>query len=278
MNSHQLLIQATEKLVALSAILEWKDELLSKAPPVLWFGNSKSEKPRVLTLGANPSRSEFLTLNNGKKWDGLRNKSIYESNYLPPELRRFHHLNDKEDLTDIIYSEGLRQKIIDSFDNYFQTGNSYHWFGSNSDFSYKVEGFLNGFGASFFGKSQFNLSACHIDLFPFATISDFKRIASLAQRDIFAQNWHKILLINLIDFLKPEGIVVFGRSNYHFIRKNLEFGPQSLRSTTVTTGKGKCDVWVTSFNGIPVTGLSVNLGNPRGFDAVGLNSLGKQLA
>lgn len=59
MTIDDLLIEATKKLIQIDGIIDWQNELLSKAPPVLWFGNSKSEKPKILTMGANPSRWEL---------------------------------------------------------------------------------------------------------------------------------------------------------------------------------------------------------------------------
>ena len=31
-----------------------------RCPPILWFGNARSPKPKVLTIGANPSCWEYL--------------------------------------------------------------------------------------------------------------------------------------------------------------------------------------------------------------------------
>jgi hypothetical protein len=36
---------------------EWSHQLLSYAPPVLWFGDINVPKPKIITIGANPSRS-----------------------------------------------------------------------------------------------------------------------------------------------------------------------------------------------------------------------------
>jgi len=60
MNEHDILIEATNKLITLSLKKDWGNELLLKVPPVMWFGDSKCEKEKILTIGANPSRWEFL--------------------------------------------------------------------------------------------------------------------------------------------------------------------------------------------------------------------------
>ena len=56
-----LLLDATCKLVELHDDPKWAAQLPTRCPPVLWFGNATSSKPKVLTLGANPSREEFLS-------------------------------------------------------------------------------------------------------------------------------------------------------------------------------------------------------------------------
>ena len=60
----ELLQKAINKQNELLLLKGWKDELLSLAPPVLWFGNSNNNKAKIITIGANPSRSEFLNGNN----------------------------------------------------------------------------------------------------------------------------------------------------------------------------------------------------------------------
>ena len=40
---------------------------------------------------------------------------------------------------------------------------------------------------------------------------------------------------------------------------------------------GACEYWLTDYADYKVIGLSTNLGNPRGFNASGLNELGEEL-
>ncbi len=56
----ELLIEATKKLLRLRQKVGWAKELPHRCPPILWFGNARSPKPKVLTIGANPSRWEYL--------------------------------------------------------------------------------------------------------------------------------------------------------------------------------------------------------------------------
>ncbi|RDW20089.1 hypothetical protein CWR48_05030 [Oceanobacillus arenosus] len=55
-----LLVKAAEKQIELENKPAWKNELIPKAPPVLWFGDTEIDKPKIITIGANPSREEFL--------------------------------------------------------------------------------------------------------------------------------------------------------------------------------------------------------------------------
>ena len=47
-NYHDLLIEATEKLIDLSDKSEFKNEFLFRAPPLLWFGNNSNNKEKIL--------------------------------------------------------------------------------------------------------------------------------------------------------------------------------------------------------------------------------------
>ena len=62
-----LLIEATKKLLSLRQHDDWAKELPRRAPPILWFGNARSQKPKILTIGANPSRWEYLDERAGRR-------------------------------------------------------------------------------------------------------------------------------------------------------------------------------------------------------------------
>src|ERR1700730_18123492 len=150
--ANELLIEATRKLIELSIHPDWMTQLPARCPPVLWFGNANHTKKKVLTLGANPSRREFLTDSAVRALRMNRQRSDQLLlNYLEPPENRFRLLSSGETLTDILTSQPLRDAIIGSYNSYF-AGNWYtEWFGHNRDDSYKVEGFLRGLGASYFG-------------------------------------------------------------------------------------------------------------------------------
>src|SRR6266849_5303409 len=149
-NSHAMLIDATRKLIELHDEPKWSTQLPSRCPPVLWFGNATSSKPKVLTIGANPSRREFLADSSAQAMEKVRqsgNQSLLS--YLEPSHHRFRLLSGSERLMDILGSEKLQGQILTAYNGYF-TRNPYKtWFGHNRDDSYNVEGFLRGFGASY---------------------------------------------------------------------------------------------------------------------------------
>lgn len=118
MVANNLLIKATEMQILLSQDPLWQKELLDKAPPILWFGNTETEKPKILTLSANPSRSEYL--------EGYPQKGI---TYLhKPSKNRFVDLyHNNKSLNDILNDLNLQNDIIEGYNGYF-VKNPYNWF------------------------------------------------------------------------------------------------------------------------------------------------------
>ena len=267
-----LLIEASQKLIELASTPEWKNELLEKAPPVLWFGNNKSSKKKILTLGANPSREEFLSDNKAMAQQKINAGSNIEYLF----NRRFYHLKHDENYQSITTDDALQNRVIESYNSYFQK-NPYKWFGKksgNNDLSYNVEGFLNAINASFF-EGDYKYQALHIDLFPFATISDFNRLKDITERDLIKTLWMKMFLEKLIKSLTPDYIVVFGRANLLHFKElfHLDIG----HSTKFHSEKGSSDYWLFKTDTISFIGLSVNLGNPIGFTKKSIHELGKKI-
>ena len=271
-----LLLDATCKLVELHDDPKWAAQLPTRCPPVLWFGNATSAKPKVLTLGANPSREEFLSDSSARAIEKVRQSGDQSLlSYLEPPNHRFRVLFRSETLADILNSEKLQGQILTSYNAYF-TRNPYKtWFGHNRDNSYKVEGFLRGFGASYYECSAVPQQAIHIDLFPFATLDDFVRIKEMAHAAFFADGWAQRLVGGLVEFLSPTVLILFGRTNCkHFglyVDRSVSSNPwHSFSAGKYFVGRSK------RFD-VPVVGLSTNLGNPRGFDALGLRAYGERL-
>ncbi len=275
MIQNELLIESTNKLIALTKIADWNNELLDKAPPVLWFGNSKSEKPKILTFGANPSRWEFLDKSGKKNWQSPLIKSFYETKYLNQNSKRFFHLNHNQCFADILTCKKLRGDILDSYDRYFMV-KPYNWFGTNKIDSYNAEGFLRGFGASYY-ENNTEFRACHIDLFPFATITDFSDIQVITERDVFSNIWAKNIVDKLLALLEPKLVIVFGIKNFNYFCKYFNVNKGNSTSWVSSLNKGKCYYYITKYNSYNILGLSVNLGNPFGFDSKGLFELGEDI-
>lgn len=275
MTPEEILIESTKKLIELSSISDWDNELLSKAPPVLWFGNANSSKPKILTIGANPSRWEFLNQSQMKAYSIPVAKQCYETKYLSE--KRFCHLSPAQTYNDILSNESLRNSIIDSYNSYYLQ-NPYKWFGSNKEDSYNVEGVLRGMNASYFEvDSEFR--ACHIDIFPFATISDYTQIKQIAEKDILSDSWAKKIVEALLGEFSPELVLIFGITNINYFRKYFELNIFNGSKTKwqAKKGSGSCNYWNAQYQKYKILGVSTNLGNPRGFDAAGLRELGNEL-
>ncbi len=271
----QILIEATKKLISLREKEEWKNELLDKAPPVLWFGNLNSDKPKILTIGANPSRWEFLDRKEMKSCLKPFKKDCYEDKYLSEV--RFTHLMNNQNYEDILNSKELRKEIIKSYNNYFGTNPYKKWFGLNKPDAYNCEGVLRGMDASYY-ENDTKYRACHIDLFPFATVSNFNEITKITEQDILNDFWAKNLVDELLTLFKPKVILVFGKENYKYFYKyfNLKNGKEEIIQDK--QGQNRRIHYDLTYNAIKVIGLSINLGNPTGgFKAKDLNRLGEKL-
>ncbi len=263
-----LLMKAVEKNVELWSCSKWNTELIDIAPPVLWFGNLMSEKRKILTIGANPSRREFFESREGR---------------VPLKKPRLTLLTDRQDLQILDQNESIRKRIIDGFNHYFDdrgNENPYtQWFGKKS--GGKVEGFVNGMGASFYETSDLKLSAVHADLFPFATMKNFTVIKKQVVTDLFSEGWAPNLLGDIIDLVNPIAVIVQGKGNVEQFKDF--FGAQrndiSNGEFSYHDGNDKrYDVpWSvgTSYGRIPTACIELNLGNPKGCSKGELNQFGE---
>lgn len=224
----------------------WRNQIPGLSPPVLWFGDSNKKAP-LITVGANPSRREFLDRRNGS--------------YLKQSKQRFYHLKTP-DVQEILNDEGTLRKIIESYIRYFDQNPYWDWFGKPS--GYKVEGFLNGFGASFYGSKS--IGAVHTDLLPFVTMSDFSELNESALKvDLFCNGWACNFFEKLMAHLNPSTLIVFGRKNTEYFDRY--FQSIALNKSYKINGKKKAEYGISRFkllsHTIPLVGLSTNLGNPR---------------
>lgn len=270
MNNYlNLLEEATEKLIELSKTEEFKNELLTEAPPVLWFGDNSDTRKKIVTIGANPSREEFLSENKLQAQERLINGENLQ--YLKNSKKRFKHLDTDQDWFSILKDKSLQEEIINSYNNYFRR-NPYKWFGqkgTGKDLSYNVEGFINGLDASYYEGSK-KYQCLHIDLMPFPTISDFTSILKESEEHVFKNEWSKKFLDKLIKEINPKSIVVFGRTNLKYFQRFLgleDIGNSHTFSSLKENGKiSSANYWLFKYKNIDVIGLSANLGNPKGFN------------
>lgn len=242
----------------------WATELLPFAPPVLWFGDLRSDLPKIVTIGANPSRREFLPSANA-------NQNVY-NNYLVGQNARFYVSNIQ--FTNLPYiSNQILDQIIKSYNDYFSVNPYRTWFGSND--GGKVEAFINGLGASFY-NNNYDYRGIHIDLFPFATMSDYRSIFNLCNNSLFQTNWAQNFLIDLIKRISPEKLIIFGISNYRSIL-NI-FNKHNVTPRQFSVGTKICDVYYNSIGvNQPLIGLRINLGNPIGWSRQELIQLGNSI-
>jgi 23S rRNA maturation mini-RNase III len=262
--STTLLREALRKRDGLYRNPYWKDQIPEGCPPVLWFGDHNKEN-LIVTVGLNPSHGEFF-----KTQDDAR-----RLHYLSQRDQRFY-VYSEQDLKNPQLAE-VTNNVIQSYDRYFQTNPYSRWFGKTG--GYNVEGYLNHIDASFYGGKPVN--CVHIDLFPFVTVDKYSDLDSTRlETDIFGDERFQKHFIDLLEYLDPKFIIVFGRGtvnqfNRHYngrISLDQEFKEDDHRyakyghSTFSVYGKK-----------IPVIGLSVNLGNPRGFTKERLGKLAKQV-
>jgi hypothetical protein len=224
--ARELLTRSACKLLELQEASGWKELLVTDAVPILWFGNAFTTKPRILTVGANPSSNEFKA----------------------PSVRA---LQNGEKVTDLIASVNLQREVIDSYNGYFNYQPYIKWFGP-------VEWFLQEFKTSYQKPAYFR--GLHVDLFPFATIPDFSDIQTIVAEALFASGWASNLLKDIIGFLHPHLVIVFGRTNYSYFRKYYDPSLPPLPE-----GKLQYVVTKSAAFDLPILGLSVNIGHPKGF-------------
>lgn len=225
----------------------WRNQIPGLSPPVLWFGDSNKKEP-IITVGANPSIREFLDSRNGP--------------YLEKSKQRLYHLKIP-DVQEILNDEGTLRKIIESYNKYFHQPNPYRsWFGKSQ--GSKVEGFLNGLGASLYGVKP--IGAVHTDLFPFATNNAFSELKKRDLKlDLFHNGWARNFFEKLMAHLKPSTLIVFGRKNAEYFDRY--FQRIALNKSYTINGKKIVKYGISRFkllnHAIPLVGLNTNLGNSR---------------
>ena len=126
-----------------------------------------------------------------------------------------------------------------------------------------------------------NINAFILIYFLFLLFPDFSSLLNESEKYIFKDNWTKEFLEKLITKINPRQIIVFGRTNFNYFAKllgilntGIEY---SFSAYTENGNKSSSNYWCFDYKKINVIGLSVNLGNPRGFSKKTLNNLGRNI-
>ncbi len=166
------------------------DQLIDQTTPVLWFGDAT--RSSWVTIATNPSRTQFLDRTGALRFDEtgplfIRPKSMSWEDYL-----------QEETLTD----------SIRRFNRYFKQPNVYRtWFGRPG--GGKLEGFLNGLGASFYEKT-FD-PVIHLDFFPFPT---HHYMGAIKERSVLEDSpFGQTFLLRLLELFSIKGIILLGKEH-----------------------------------------------------------------
>ena len=228
---------------------------------------------KVLTIGANPSRWEYLADSCRRELDRFKESGV-ESLLCYLDTPRFRVLDiSNESLGLIVEDRGLRCEIIQGYNKYFLANPYQQWFGKED--GYNVEGFLRGLGASFYSAETMPYQAIHIDLLPFATLSDFTKLERKAADDLFTSGWARQTVASLIRLFQPLAIIVFGKTNARYYATYVD-GSVARLSWTQYPG-AKYLIKRAEELGTEMVALSVNLGNPRGFNRAELHKFGRHV-
>lgn len=241
---------------------EEKESLeFKKVPPVLWFGDLNSEKPKVVVISANPHNPERCICKE-QVWD--------ENNPNIPQL-------------------------IEDYNNYFKQGNNpaTNWFGQNSnehkaENQARIEDFLNGLGASFYDKDdkeKYPYQAIHIDLLPLATTTDFSKIAKNLMKIDGLREFINEHIRELIKLINPKLVIVNGVTNKKYFEECLSIiypiKPKELKNyeSSTVNKKKKYNLRIWDFDNIEdskVIAISRNMGTSCRVNKESLYSIGEQ--
>lgn len=214
--------EAVEELKRLRKI--WPEEFRD-VPPVLWFGDIESSKPKVLVISANPNRPDQ-----------------------PESNPRIPYSNEwKKD-----------------YNRYFFNNPYTNWFGKNNvqEGQGRIEDFLNGMDASFYGTKKYQ--AIHIDLIPFSTTTTFTQIDNQIMAIDGLPEWVDKHVKELVALIDPKVIIINGNSNFDFFNLCVNIGAQPYKALVLPLNKGMKEATVTiweSSSTPKIIATSLNMGS-----------------
>ena len=233
-NLKLLILDIIEELKRLRGL--WKDEFRD-VPPVLWFGDIHNN-PQVLVISANPSRPDQPN-----------------SNPRIPYCKKWNI--DQPDI----------EELMKDYNNYFVNNPSKKWFGGDMSHTQgRIEDFLNGLGASFYGGKNY-IQAIHIDLLPFSTESTFTAIDSQIMAIEGVPQWINQHLHKMIELIKPKLIIINGSSNFAYFNQCIDMNAQpytaSYNPVELAHKEKSITIWYANKtdNVPPIIATSVNMGS-----------------
>lgn len=245
---HRIISEAVEELKRLRTI--WKEEFRD-VPPVLWFGDIESSKPKVLVISANPNRPDQ-----------------------PESKPRIPYSND--------WKKGGRDiaKLEEDYNRYFFNNPSTKWFGKNNvqEGQGRIEDFLNGMDASFYGTKKYQ--AIHIDLIPFSTTTTFTQIDNQIMAINGLPEWVDKHVKKLVALIDPKVIIINGNSNFDFFNLCVNIGAQPYKAIVLPLDKGMEEAMVTiweSSNTPKIIATSLNMGSYCMHSWQAITHLGEQV-
>lgn len=245
---HRIISEVVEELKRLRTI--WKEEFRD-VPPVLWFGDIESSKPKVLVISANPNRPDQ-----------------------PESKPRIPYSND--------WKKGGRDiaKLEEDYNRYFFNNPSTKWFGKNNvqEGQGRIEDFLNGMDASFYGTKKYQ--AIHIDLIPFSTTTTFTQIDNQIMAINGLPEWVDKHVKKLVALIDPKVIIINGNSNFDFFNLCVNIGAQPYKAIVLPLDKGMEEAMVTiweSSNTPKIIATSLNMGSYCMHSWQAITHLGEQV-
>ena len=228
----RIITDAVEELKRLRKVNEKE---FRDVPPVLWFGDIGSPKPKVLVISANPSRPDQPVGN--------------------PRIPSATGWNlEKVDI----------DRLENDYNRYFFNNPATKWFGANpadkskkEDRQGRIEDFLNGMDASFYG--DFAYQAIHIDILPFSTETSFTQIDSEIMAIDGVPQWINTHVQELIRLIEPKLIIINGTSNFNYFNLCVNVGAQPYRAIQCD----KTSIWHANPQPDmpPIIGISMNMGS-----------------
>lgn len=233
---------------------------LATTCPIVWFGDLKSNTPKIITFGSNPSDKEFL--------DGQHQL------LKRPRFPKFFNQSLNVTATNMYPTQGIAQIIEEDDNDYFNINNNPYmsWFRP-----------IHNFAKEYFGDE----CCIHIDALPFATSQKFTTLqrntvsaSSNPHFPIFSNvlewgaDFARRLLEEIVNNNDVRGIVLVGGENIRQFKSIFKPNIINLKKGVfIANRKYNIEKMVINLGSktIEVIGTSIYLPNPYG--QINLNNL-----